>query len=55
MKYKKLLEKYMRHVVMCEGTAFVTDTWDDNDPQGYTEEEQEVLLKLKNKIYKEKP
>ena len=54
MNYKKLLDKYMRHVVVCEGTAFVTDFWGDIGPQGYTEEEHEVLLKLENKIYKEK-
>ena len=52
--YKKLLEKYMRDVVECEGTAFVEDEWcggfglDD-----YTEKENAALVELRNKIYKQ--
>ncbi len=51
MNYRKLLEKYMRDVVECEGTAFV-----DDDPWwngcGYTEAEHAVLLAMRDKIYK---
>ena len=46
----KLLEKYMRDVLTCEGTTFVCGEWCGSE---YTEEEHAVLLELRDKIEKE--
>ena len=54
MNYRKLLEKYMRDVVVCEGNAFVCDEWDEwLGPDGYTKAEHAALVELRDKIYAE--
>jgi len=54
MDYKKLLEKYMRDVLECEGTAFFCEGWNgEYGPHGYTKEEHVALLEILNSLRKE--
>jgi hypothetical protein len=48
MDYKALLEKYMHHVLLCEGTTFVRDAWPSIDFM--TEEDVAELRRIDDSI-----
>lgn len=47
MDYEQLLQKYMTHVVSCEGITFVGLI--DKDSPAFTSEELEVLQRMTDK------
>ncbi len=52
--YESLLGKYMREVMMCEGTTFVDHgEYCQYNNVDYTEEEWAVLSQMSRKLYKE--
>ena len=51
--YKKLLKKYIQHVVDCEGVDFISNIRTNKDSIGFHLDEYEEMVKLEKEIFGE--